>query len=124
MGYWPYVPAVGSRERRAIMDTLRGLMEKRLHRRVVFRIRNPAQDFHAQNGWAFVQAQLRQPNGAPLGRDFFRGKGDVSDLVMALLRRRGGRWHLVTYALLPTDVAWEGWDKEYHAPRGIFPHYR
>ena len=33
-------------------------------------------------------------------------------------------WQVVTYALGPTDVAWEGWDKEYHAPPGIFPHYR
>ncbi|MBV9850345.1 MAG: hypothetical protein JO250_11780 [Armatimonadetes bacterium] len=117
----PYVPPVGSAERKAIMDTLRGPVEEHLHRPVIFRVQNPAQDFHVQNGWAFVQAQLRQPNGARMGRDFYARQGDVSDLVMALLRRQGGRWHIVTYALCPTDVAWEGWDRRYHAPRAIFP---
>lgn len=119
----PSSPAVGSAERKAIMNTIRGPVEEHLHRPVLFRVEDPTRDFHVQNGWAFIQAQVRQPNGAPMGKDFYRREGDVSDLVMFLLHRSGGHWHIVTYALCPTDVAWEGWDTRYHAPRAIFPKY-
>jgi len=115
-------PPVGSAERKAIMDALRKPVETDLNRPVLFRVPPPS-NFRAQNGWAFLTAQLRKPDGAPMD---FRGtryadREHHSDGVDALLHRTGGRWRVVSFAMCPTDVEWEGWSKKYHAPPAIFP---
>ncbi len=117
-----YEPPVGGAERKAIMDALRKPVETSLNRPVLFRVPPPS-NFRAQNGWAFLTAQLRKPDGSPMD---FRGtryadREHHSDGVDALLHRTGGRWHVVTYIMCPTDVEWDGWSSRYHAPRAIFP---
>ncbi len=57
-----YEPLAGSAERKTIMDALRKPAEKDLNRPVLFRVPHPS-DFRAQNGWVFLTAELRKPDG-------------------------------------------------------------
>jgi len=117
-----YEPPVGGAERKAIMDALRKPVETSLNRPVLFQV-PPRGDFRAQDGWVFLTALLRKPNGSPM--DFrgtrFAGQPYLSDTVDALLHRTGGRWHVVTFYLCASDVEWRNWARKYHAPRAIFP---
>ena len=75
--------------------------------------------------WAFVQAKPQRPGGAPIDWRATRFKQDfeqdlMSDLVLGLLRRSGGRWTMVTGVVGPTDVVWEDWVKKYQLPRQLF----
>ena len=52
---------------------------------------------------------------------FKKIKGGVfDDWICALLNERGGKWRVVKYVIGATDVAYEGWDKEFDAPPDIF----
>lgn len=117
-----YEPPVGSVERKAIMDALRKPVEKDLNRPVLFRVQSPS-DFRAQNGWAFLTADLRKPDGSRM--DFRGTRYDDPNAnggqVDALLHRTGGRWRVVTFYMCASDVEWGDWSKKYHAPRAIFP---
>ena len=46
--------------------------------------------------------------------------GAFDDGIVALLRKRGGKWQVVKYVIGATDVPYLEWDKQYHAPSGIF----
>lgn len=75
--------------------------------------------------WAFVIADLRQPDGKPFD---YAGtpqaeaarEGYVSRQCVALLARRDGRWQIVELRLGATDVAWDGWAAKHHAPAALF----
>lgn len=117
----PYTPRPGSAERRAIMDTLRPRVERDLGQKVVFEVSR----LRVQDGWAFMIVTPRRPDGSPI--DFSRTRfgrwyeaGSFSDLAIALLRRRGGRWRVVEYALGPTDVVYLDWARRHGAPRALF----
>lgn len=117
----PVTPKPGSPDRKAICDTLRGLVEKELKQPVVFKIDR----LKVQNGWAFLLGVPKQPNGKGIDyrrtphREAFEA-GAFGDDVMALFRKRGGRWHVVTHIVGATDVAYEGWDRKYGAPGALF----
>ncbi len=117
-----YTPEKGSAERKAILDTLRVPIEKKLKQSVVFKIDH----FNVQNGWAFILATPQKPDG---GAPDYRGTvyqsavdaGAFDNGVVALLHNVNGKWKLVNYVLGATDVPYIDWDKTYHAPRAIFP---
>jgi hypothetical protein len=117
----PYTPERGDPERQAIMDTLRVPVKRELKNGVIFKI----DALKVQDGWAFVRGVPKSPDGGPMD---YRGtvyeenqrQGVFDDWFCALLRKRGERWQVVTYSIGATDVAYEGWDKKYHAPRAIF----
>jgi hypothetical protein len=120
----PYTPRAGTAERQAIMDALRPLVERDLNQEVVFVVDR----LKAQNGWAFMIARPRRPDGSPVDfsrtryRDAYRD-GMFSDVVCALLRKQGNqgnRWRVVEYALGPTDVPYVDWPERHGAPRAIF----
>jgi hypothetical protein len=46
--------------------------------------------------------------------------GAFDDGIVALLRKRGGKWQVVRFVIGATDVPYAEWDKEYHAPPAIF----
>ena len=46
--------------------------------------------------------------------------GAFDDGIVALLRKRGGKWQVVKYVIGATDVPYVEWDKEYRAPAAIF----
>jgi len=116
-----YTPKAGSAERKALMDALRIPVEKDLKQSVVFNVKT----LHAQNGWAFLYGIPVRPGGKPI--DYRRtpyqqaiDAGAFGSDVAALFHRVNGRWRVVRYVLGPTDVAWETWDRDYHAPSAIF----
>jgi hypothetical protein len=117
----PYTPEAGTAERKAIMDALRVPIKKQLKKDVIFKI----DALKVQNGWAFVRGVPKKPDGGPMD---YRGTvyaaniqaGVFDDWFCALLRKRGDQWQVVQYSIGATDVVWEGWDKQYHAPSAIF----
>ena len=103
------------------LDALRPRIEADIGGRIVFVV----SVIHVANDWAFVQAKPQRSGGAPIDWRATRFKQDfeqdlMSDLVLGLLRRTGGRWTLVTGVVGPTDVVWENWVKQYQLPRELF----
>jgi hypothetical protein len=119
----PYTPEKGSAERKAIVDALRVPVEKKLRQQVIFKIDH----LKVMNGWAFLLGAPRRPDGGMIDysktpfREAYEA-GGFGDDVMGLLRRQNGGWRVVANVVGATDVAYEGWDRKYHAPRAIFPH--
>jgi hypothetical protein len=115
-------PKMGTPERKAIMDAMRVPVEKALKKKVVFKVDH----IKMQNGWAFLYGVPQQPNGKKMD---YRGTqweqaikdGMFDDNFCGLLRKESGKWKVKTWRIGMTDVAWIGWDKEYKAPKGIFP---
>jgi hypothetical protein len=114
-------PPQGSPLRTQILDALRPRIEADIGGRIVFVV----SVIHVANDWAFVQAKPQRSGGAPIDWRATRFRQDfeqdlMSDLVLGLLRRTGGRWTLVTGVVGPTDVVWENWVKQYQLPRELF----
>ncbi|MGV3616452.1 MAG: hypothetical protein ACO1SV_14070 [Fimbriimonas sp.] len=115
----------GPADRKAILDAFRPTVERALKgKRVKFVVRH----LGIAQGWAFLDAEVVQPNGRPLS---FKGtpleeearEGFLDDGAVALLRKEGKRWKVVDHALFPTDVPWEPWIKQYKAPRSVYPKF-
>ena len=47
-------------------------------------------------------------------------QGAFDDEIAALLHKKGSRWTVTKYVIGATDVAWDGWDKQYKAPSALF----
>jgi hypothetical protein len=117
----PTTPAAGSAERKAIMDALRVPVEKKLKQKVIFKVNH----LKVLNGWAHLRGQPLQPNSKPIN---YRGtewqeaieNGAFDDGVYALLRKKSGKWKVVTFNIGATDVVWDTWDEDYGAPLAIF----
>ena len=117
----PYTPKPGTRERQAITDALRAPVQGELKRKVVFEIGH----LRVQGDWAFMKGAPQQPGGGAMD---YRGTvyqkaiddGMFDDGIVALLRKRGGKWQVVKYVIGATDVPYVEWDKEYRAPAAIF----
>ena len=117
----PFTPKAGSAERKAIMDSLRVPVQKRLLKPVVFKV----DDLKVQNGWAFLRGVPQQPGGKPMdytGTGYEQAKKDgiFDDWICALLRKRGSKWEVVKFVIGATDVVYIGWDEEFKAPPAIF----
>jgi hypothetical protein len=118
-----YTPDKGSAERTAILNALRVPVEKELKQKIVFSVEN----FNVQGAWAFLSGD---PQGANGGRPNYRGtpyqeaiNADMFDNnFFAVLRKTGGKWKVVTYAIGCTDVCYATWWREYKAPKAIFPY--
>jgi hypothetical protein len=118
-----YTPKLGTPERKAINDALRGAVEKELKKPVIFRI----DVLNVMNGWAFLRGIPLEKSGKRMD---YRGTpyqelidaGMFDDWICALLNKEGNgtRWRVVVYALGATDVPFIGWVERYHAPPGIF----
>jgi hypothetical protein len=118
----PLEPERGSAVRRGIVDALRTPVQSRLRKPVLFEIDH----IRVQDGWAFVMARPRQPDGSafdwrgtPLAG--CRHDGLCDDGVAALLQRAGDGWRVVDVSIGATDVPWEDWDRKWGAPRAVFP---
>lgn len=117
----PHTPVQGNPERKAVLDALRAPVEKRLKRKVVFKV----DELKVLDGWAFVRGVPQQPGGKPMD---YRGTpyqqqvkdGAFDDGFAALLRLKGNRWIVVTYNIGATDVVWANWAEKYEAPAEIF----
>jgi hypothetical protein len=116
-----YTPDKGSPERKAILDALRVPVERDLKQKIVF----VASDFKVSGNWAFVGGEPTTPKGErpSLKGTAWEGEEDLfDDNFFGLLRKRGGKWSVVAYALGCTDVCYADWWRRYRAPKTIFPH--
>ncbi len=116
-------PKPGSADRKAILDALRITIEKDLKQKVVFQVDH----LRVLNGWAFYSGRPLTPAGKAIDyrKTKYRGAledGAFDDWACGLLRKSGNKWKMVTFAIGATDVVWDGWDKQYKAPRSIFPY--
>jgi hypothetical protein len=116
-------PEKGSPERAAILDTVRPAVEGKLKQKIVFIIHT----INMQSNWVFVDGRLRTPDGkVPSWKNTPYAQaaqyGAQSDGISALLKRSGGGWHIVTYAVGCTDVCYADWWKRYKAPKTVFPY--
>jgi hypothetical protein len=118
-----YTPAKGSAERKAILDALRVPVERQLRQTIVFNVEH----LRVRGGWAFVGGDPQKPGG---GEPNYRGTpywsarqaGAFDNNFFAVLRKTGGRWRVVTYAIGCTDVCYATWWRDHGAPRAIFPY--
>jgi hypothetical protein len=114
-------PQPGSAERKAILRALRVPVQKELKRQPLFKVDH----LKVQEQWAFLRGVPQQPGGKPMN---YKGTpyqeairlGVFDDWICALLHKQRGKWQVVTYVIGATDVAYDGWDKQYQAPASIF----
>lgn len=111
----------GAPERQAILDVVRGSVERRLGIKVIFVVGRLTQF----GDWAFAGLRPRTEAGRRI--DYRRTRyaknfdpEQDSDTVDVLLRRSGSAWAIVEEAFLPTDVVWEEWVETHKLPRKLF----
>lgn len=122
-GACPYTPAVGSTERKAIMDAVRGPVQDYLKLPVVF----VAKKFAACRGWAFLEAEPQMPDGKPMNWAATPFATDMAEgmcggYIHALLVKQNGSWRVRDLVVCATDVPWVTWPKDFGAPPEIFPY--
>ncbi|MDP4026899.1 hypothetical protein Q8W71_30365 [Methylobacterium sp. NEAU 140] len=101
-------------ERRVLLDAARGPAEAALRQPLRFFVTA----LNREGVWAFLLATMQRPDG---GRPRRAMRDDLtSDSYVALLRREGSGWRIVDFAVGPTDVAWQGWDRQHGAPASVF----
>jgi hypothetical protein len=120
-GTQPYTPRPGDAERQAILDALRAPVERQLRQKVIFRVDH----LKVQDGWAFVRGAPQRPGGGAIdysGTPYQTAveEGAFDDGIVALLRRRQGKWRVVQYVVGATDVPYVDWDKRFRAPSAVF----
>jgi hypothetical protein len=122
---WAHGPAdlrkPGSPERKLLLNSLHSVVQQELKKPVVFKVDH----LKVQDDWAFMHGVPMQPDGKPMnyeGTPYEAAikQGIFDNWICALLHKRQGRWHVVTYALGATDVPYADWDRRYHAPASIF----
>ncbi|QDG76853.1 hypothetical protein FJ695_13750 [Labrenzia sp. PHM005] len=115
-------PARGSIERKAILNTIRPLMEARLGAPVEFVV------FWMRSGgdWAFAGLDPQRPGGGRINlqNTVYAGQGDYMDGLhtYALLRYQYDRWNIIDFVVGPTDVFWQGDPLYARIPPGLTPH--
>lgn len=115
-------PPRGSTLRKDILDGVRSVFEVETNGEVEFVVRR----LNVLSGWAFGDVTLQRPGGRPI--DWKRTKFAEAHADGAfdpagsffLARRTNQGWRVITFAVGPTDIAWDTWDKEYGAPRAVF----
>ena len=118
-----YTPEKGSPVRKAILDALRIPVERELNQNIVF----AAENFNVSGSWAFLGGDPQSPGG---GSPDYRGTpyqeakdADMFDSnFFALLKKTGGKWKVVHYAIGCTGVCYADWWRRYKAPKAIFPY--
>jgi hypothetical protein len=116
-------PKQDSPERKAILSALRALVEKDLKQRVVFQV----DQLNVSGSWAFMTGKPKTATGRAIDYRKTRYRealesGAFDDWICAIFKREGKVWRVKRFAIGATDVVWDGWDKEFKAPRAIFPY--
>lgn len=98
----------GDPERKMLLDLLRPVLELELRGPIEFHVGTA----RTLKGWGLVHVEPRRPGG---GRIDLRETVFAEEPFMdgtttdALFRRQGGRWHLITHVVGPTDAAASNW---------------
>jgi len=78
------------------------------------------------NNWIFISLDIQDTKGMPFkypkGHHLYASAQEdmIGNTIDALLRKNVGSWELIDIAFNAMDVAWDGWDEKYHAPKHIF----
>lgn len=113
-------PAAGSKERKALMDALRVPFEKQLGKPVIFVVTW----LKVSGNFAMWEGEPKRTGGKPIDWSKTKFKEDyeqglVDQISMALLKKTGGKWKVVEYAIGPTDYPVEYWQEKHKAPKTI-----
>ncbi len=113
-------PAVGSAERKAILDVIRKTCERDLQQKVIFKVTL----LNVAGEWAAARVVPLRPDGGNI--DFtntkykdldaegaFDGEGEV------LLRRKDGDWSVVKWRFGASDTELSLWIEELGAPKSL-----
>lgn len=117
-----YEPKVGSKERTALMDSLRKLVVPKVKQTVVFK----ASWLRSNGSAAFLYGKPVRPDGGPVdySKTIYaeaKKEGMFDDNVSALWRKKKGKWVVEEWFLGSTDVPWDGMWKTKKLPRALFP---
>ncbi len=109
----------GSPLRKTLLESIRPHFEKAFRQKIKFQVNRLRTD----GEWAFLDGVALGLNGKPVDLKTTPFKNDMNAMdgptVFALLRKKAGRWKLLTDAIGPTDVAWSDWDARFGAPRAV-----
>ena len=114
-------PAVTHPESAAVLKALGAPVSKELKQEITF----SAEKLKVEGDWAFVAGRARgadggEPNWKLTKYQGFIDSGDFEDNLFALLKKKNGKWRVVTYMINCHDVCYLGWDTRYKAPKAIF----
>ena len=114
-------PKPGTPLRKAILDALRVPVQEDLGQPVQFKV----DVLRVQNAWAFVRGVPQRKDGSAIdysrtGYQITIDEGAFDDGFCALLQKQNGTWTVVVYSIGSTDVVWDTWADDFHAPRAIF----
>lgn len=108
----PHTPKTGSRERSALMNSLRRVLGSGKHKAIV----TPSH-LKVERGWAYISGGFNYAGGAPLEEQFTEGSGTN---FSALLHLEKGVWK-VKRRLYHGDVVAPDFMRDFpQAPRAIF----
>jgi hypothetical protein len=120
-----YTPAVGSAERKALLDIIRKPTEKDLGQSVKF---TPS-TFNVMGNTCFIFAYINQTNGNELDLKRFNKKklifGEGKDAffennIQVVLTKKNGKWAITRRVLGCTDVCWSDWPQDLKLPKDLF----
>jgi hypothetical protein len=120
-----YTPAVGSAERKSILDGIRTPSQKELGQSIQFKVGT----FNVLGDWCFLLATIQQANGKDIDikkiadKDLIMGEGKdafFENNIQVVLKKSKGRWTIVRRVLGCTDVCWSDWYVDLKAPKAVF----
>lgn len=116
----PHTPGVGSPERRALVNAMRGHVERELGPKIIFIVER----LSVAGDWCFARVVPRRPNGKAV--DFAKTKyreathSRALDVTgEALLKKTDGGWSLVEWHFSGTDSALGVWGQQYGLPAAL-----
>lgn len=120
-----HTPAAGSKERAELMNVIRPSAVQHFGQPVVFTVTV----CRVTQEWALIIGGAVQPDGsfidykkAPMYKEDPKSvqgaldAGALSNSVVALLKMKNGKWHIVTINFGATDAPWVTYDKDFGAP--------
>jgi hypothetical protein len=115
-----YTPTEKSAERAAILTALSVPVSKGLKQKITFSVAK----LKVKGNWAFIDGLPKnskggEPNWKITKYQNFIESGDFEQGLVALLKKTGGKWRVVTYLMNCHDVCYMEWDKQYKAPKEI-----
>ncbi|HYG80640.1 MAG TPA: hypothetical protein VD861_09650 [Pyrinomonadaceae bacterium] len=114
-------PAGNHPEGAAVLKALGVPVSKDLKQEITF----SAEKLKVEGGWAFVAGRARDAEGGAPNWKLTKyqeliDSNDFEDNLFALLKKKNGKWRVVTYMINCHDVCYLGWDRRYKAPKAIF----
>lgn len=113
---------LASPDRKAIVEVLKQKLKPDLKLKPKLVVK----ELWVKNGFAYFIGRVKDENGKAIDFSKTVYKEEVKagifdgDGTNALLKKTGGKWKVLAYAIGPTDVPWGCWWKEFNAPKDIF----